>query len=367
MPLLRHDFDPVSAKFEEYTWSEIWSGEAQTGSANATDQTINPHSNVDGPAVNIWYPVFSELGSGDRTEVGILSMTARWDSFFLPHLPPNPVGLMVVMTNACSKGFTFEITGDEVTYLGHGDFHDPAYDIYRRNFSLTAEVSVFSDIPLSQTFCPYMASIYPSQTTRDSYETDRPVHYTIGVACVFAFTILVFVSYDHLVERRQRFLADTAEKTHVIVAAMFPKVVRDRLFDENNSKSRSGINRFVSHQSNKSLTPTKPKDTPIADLYANTTVMFGDIAGFTAWSSTRQPTDVFILLETLYGEFDRIAREMDVFKVETVGDCYVAVTGLPNPRHDHHLRMVSDIVLLSWIMMLSSDPFLNFQLVRTLL
>jgi class 3 adenylate cyclase len=95
--------------------------------------------------------------------------------------------------------------------------------------------------------------------------------------------------------------------------------------------------------------------------------MFGDIAGFTAWSSTRQPTDVFILLETLYGEFDRIAREMDVFKVETVGDCYVAVTGLPNPRHDHHLRMVSDIVLLSWIMMLSSDPFLNFQLVRTLL
>ncbi|CAJ1963522.1 unnamed protein product [Cylindrotheca closterium] len=332
-----HDFDPVSFRFEENTWTEIWNGES---TANAVDEKTNPHNNMDGPAVNIWYPVFSELGSGDRTEVGILSMTARWDSFFLPHLPPNPVGLMVVMTNACSEGFTFEITGDAVTYLGTGDFHDSAFESYRRDFSLTAEASVFSDIPLSATFCPYMAAIYPSQSTRDSYETDRPINYTIGVACVFLFTIIVFISYDHLVERRQRFLADTAEKTHVIVSAMFPKVVRDRLFDENNNKSRSGINKFVSNQSSKSSTPARPKDTPIADLYTNTTVMFGDISRFTAWSSTRQPTDVFILLETLYGEFDRIARDMDVFKVETIGDCYVAVTGLPNPRHDHHLRMI---------------------------
>lgn len=298
---------------------------------------------MDGPAVNIWYPVFSTLGSGDREEVGILSMTARWDSFFIRHLPPNPVGLMVVMSNACSKGFTFEITGEEVTYLGTGDFHDPAYDRYRRDFSLTAEASVFSDIPLSETFCPYMAAVYPSQATRDSYETDRPVNYTIGVACVFAFTILVFLCYDHLVERRQRFLAATAEKTHAIVATMFPKIVRERLFDETNNKSRSGINKFVSQRSGHNLALTRPKDTPIADLFTNATVMFGDIAGFTAWSSTRQPTDVFILLETLYGEFDRIAREMDVFKVETIGDCYVAVTGLPNPQSDHHLRMVSDM------------------------
>ena len=149
------------------------------------------------------------------------------------------------------------------------------------------------------------------------------------------------VLYDILVERRQRFLADQAEKTHAIVATMFPKIVRDRLFDENNNKSRSGLQSFVSERGGGNLVvPEKPKDTPIADLFTNATVMFGDIAGFTAWSSTRQPTDVFVLLETLYGEFDRIAREMGVFKVETIGDCYVAVTGLPTPQSDHHLRMV---------------------------
>lgn len=36
---------------------------------------------------------------------------------------------------------------------------------------------------------------------------------------------------------------------------------------------------------------------------------------------------------------DEIARKRRVFKVETVGDCYVAVTGLPDPRKDHAVAM----------------------------
>jgi class 3 adenylate cyclase len=51
--------------------------------------------------------------------------------------------------------------------------------------------------------------------------------------------------------------------------------------------------------------------------------MFADIAGFTAWSSAREPSQVFTLLEGIYAEFDRIAHHRKVFKVEVVGDCYV--------------------------------------------
>ncbi len=63
------------------------------------------------------------------------------------------------------------------------------------------------------------------------------------------------------------------------------------------------------------------------------------MAGFTAWSSMREPTQVFILLETIYKAMDDIAKARRVFKVETVGDCYVAVTGLPDPRKDHAVAM----------------------------
>ena len=45
------------------------------------------------------------------------------------------------------------------------------------------------------------------------------------------------------------------------------------------------------------------------------------LVGFTAWSSTREPPDVFRLLETIYSSFDKIAERRRIFKVETVGDC----------------------------------------------
>lgn len=60
---------------------------------------------------------------------------------------------------------------------------------------------------------------------------------------------------------------------------------------------------------------------------------------FTAWSSAREPSQVFTLLETIYHEFDAIAKKRRVFKVEVVGDCYVAVCGLPDPREDHAVVM----------------------------
>jgi hypothetical protein len=46
------------------------------------------------------------------------------------------------------------------------------------------------------------------------------------------------------------------------------------------------------------------------------------------------------LLESVYGAFDEIARRRKIFKVETVGDCYVAVCGMPEPRKDHAVAMV---------------------------
>jgi class 3 adenylate cyclase len=90
---------------------------------------------------------------------------------------------------------------------------------------------------------------------------------------------------------------------------------------------------------------TNEKDTekndpsPIAQLYTDTTVIFMDIVGFTHWSSTRQPTAVFQLLESIYGKFDALAKVHGVFKIETIGDSYVAVVGLPVKRKRHAVIM----------------------------
>lgn len=78
---------------------------------------------------------------------------------------------------------------------------------------------------------------------------------------------------------------------------------------------------------------------PCVPFLSPSTVLFADIAGFTAWSSTRDPSQVFTLLQNLYQAFDVIAMRRRVFKVETIGDSYVAVTGLPDPQQAHAVIM----------------------------
>jgi class 3 adenylate cyclase len=59
------------------------------------------------------------------------------------------------------------------------------------------------------------------------------------------------------------------------------------------------------------------------------------VLGFTKWSSERSPNEVFKLLELLFWEFDDIAARLKIFKLGTIGDCYIAVTGIPEPVQDH--------------------------------
>lgn len=48
---------------------------------------------------------------------------------------------------------------------------------------------------------------------------------------------------------------------------------------------------------------------------------------------------MFTLLESIFETFDGIAKRHRVFKVETIGDCYVAAAGLPDPCYDHAVVM----------------------------
>jgi class 3 adenylate cyclase len=48
---------------------------------------------------------------------------------------------------------------------------------------------------------------------------------------------------------------------------------------------------------------------------------------------------VFLLLETVYSSLDELAKRRRVFKIETIGDCYVAVCGVPLAHKDHAVIM----------------------------
>eukprot|EP00980_Cylindrotheca_fusiformis_P023107 scaffold10127_cov103-Cylindrotheca_fusiformis.AAC.2 len=345
--LVGKGFDAIERAYPQMEWPDIWKEQAQdespTGNGHrrllnetrgsgsdssptndlASSQNQYAYGSITGPGAIIQYPVLSP-DPGNRSVVAILSMITQWDSFILPNMPPDADGLIVVVSNSCQKEFTFALTDVDVIHLGDGDLHQAEYESLKREFYFTPKSSPISGIGFSEDYCPYKVSVYPSAKMEEKFETEEPAVFAGVVAGIFLFTLVVFLIYDILVERRQRYLAETASKSNAIVSALFPQIVRDRMFEtEEKMTKQKGMKSSAVESSLDSNTlhgAGGREGAPIANLFTKSTVMFGDISGFTAWSSSREPVDVFTLLETLYRAFDRIARDMDVFKVETIGD-----------------------------------------------
>ncbi len=73
----------------------------------------------------------------------------------------------------------------------------------------------------------------------------------------------------------------------------------------------------------------------IADSFADASILFADIVGFTQLSLGLPPEALVALLNEIFSEFDRICDARGLEKIKTIGDAYMAVAGLPDPAADH--------------------------------
>jgi guanylate cyclase len=82
----------------------------------------------------------------------------------------------------------------------------------------------------------------------------------------------------------------------------------------------------------------------IADGYAEATILFADLVGFTRMSTTVRPEQLVVMLNRLFSRFDELSGRFGVEKIKTIGDAYMACAGVPVARPDH-AEAVADMAL----------------------
>jgi hypothetical protein len=343
------------------------------GSVVITGTLDLPSSDNRGPASEIHLPISSD--NNFTMMDGFLSMRFFWKDMFEGIEVAGIGAIALVVTSECGKTFSFELNGNRVSFLGFKDVHDKSYDSLEETFSFVEFEDSISSLGLQLGGnCTYSMSMFPTQSKEEAYQTSNPLILAIATLVVFLFTASHFTLYDYVVEFKNKqimkqgeyflllfslfrmtaqnvltngfLLSVSAAQSNAIIRSLFPSSVRDRIFEADPAgqqfvPSKTRLSSFLrTGETSTASDNDEVKSRPIADLFPETTVMFADIAGFTAWSSMREPYQVFTLLEAIYAEFDAVARKRGVFKVETIGDAYVAVAGLPDPREDHAIVMV---------------------------
>jgi class 3 adenylate cyclase len=93
-----------------------------------------------------------------------------------------------------------------------------------------------------------------------------------------------------------------------------------------------------------------------AEKIDNCSILFADIVGFTNYCRKHSAIEVVAILSKIFSEFDDLARKHGVEKIKTIGDAYMAASGVLEKRNDHAIAISGFALdLLDW--MKSIDGF----------
>ncbi|GAA6216177.1 guanylate cyclase soluble subunit beta-2-like [Lates japonicus] len=111
-----------------------------------------------------------------------------------------------------------------------------------------------------------------------------------------------------------RHLEAEKEKTETLLYAMLPRHIANQLKDGKSVK---------------------------AGEFDVCTILFSDVVTFTNICAACEPIDIVHMLNSMYSKFDRLTNVHDVYKVETIGDAYMVVGGVPVPTETHAHRVAN--------------------------
>lgn len=172
--------------------------------------------------------------------MGFLGATLYWKFYLRNILPPTTASIYCVLTNTLGETLTYRVDGEHAEYIGNTALHDESYAKYERSSTLGAVVqgltsaatTSYSSVEINFDYMDYTVHVYPSKETEEQFRNNDPLVFTGIIIGVFAFTSLVFVTYDCLVSRRQRIVMDRAVASSAIVSSLYPSQVREQIYKQ---------------------------------------------------------------------------------------------------------------------------------------
>jgi class 3 adenylate cyclase len=167
--------------------------------------------------------------------------------------------------------------------------------------------------------------------------------YPFAIASVAAFVHFAFYASDADARAHVEPTWASVLRLVTVVATGFTLGLIAFLFDDDAVRAEDQL--AVEHERSERLllnilpasisTRLKSGQQSIADGFAEVTVLFADIVGFTELSQRMPPADLVRVLNEVFSRFDELAEKHGLEKIKTIGDAYMVAAGLPVPRADH--------------------------------
>ncbi len=147
-------------------------------------------------------------------------------------------------------------------------------------------------------------------------DADLPVAFTstmlalnvVGTASV-AFTLLA--TFAHQRNTALTALRAEQDKSEALLLNILPRPIAERL---------------------------KAGAQPLADQFDGASIVFADVVDFTPLAQRLPPARLVAILDRLFSQCDVLVERHGLEKIKTIGDCYMAAAGVPNPQPDHARR-----------------------------
>lgn len=86
------------------------------------------------------------------------------------------------------------------------------------------------------------------------------------------------------------------------------------------------------------------KKQDVSEQFDDCSIMFIDLVGYTKIADSMTPENIFTVLNYIMGQIDIIISSNQCERLKTIGDCYVAMCGIPIPNFEHTLKIAKSAI-----------------------